>query len=189
MAKKKETTAKATKPKKADTPKEKKKRGGKAAKTTTGAAAAQGLRSFREIRDNKGRMLPVSLSRFLLQLVAKARKFNPDDYARPDVYKAILPDVLKITKNPEELQKLRDFAENKQLENKVGLRGAIRATQSFKGEILIKKPDGTYYRPKSKAETVKILTLFEKKVKENKEVAYVLIQMVERKNQLFFMLR
>jgi len=186
MAKTTKKATKTEKPKDKTTPK---KRGGKSEKKTTGAATAQGQRSFKEIRDNKGRMINTSLARFILQLVAKAKKYNPDDYARPDVYKAILPDVLKITKDPEQLEKLKKFASEKQIELRLGLRAAIRRAQTFKGEILIKKPNGEYYRPKSKAETVKILTLFEKKVKENTEVAYVLIQTVERKNQLFFMLR
>jgi len=67
-----------------------KKQGGKGRKPTA-AGASQGFRSFREIRDNKGRMIPVNLARFVMQLAAKRKGYKAEDIGKPAIYKELLP--------------------------------------------------------------------------------------------------
>lgn len=159
--------------------------GGKGRKPTA-AGASQGFRSFREIRDNKGRMIPVNLARFVMNLGAKKLGFEGQDISRPEIYNKVLPIAQAIAKDPKQLQRLKNQVEEKQGEFKLYRSELIRAIKNFPGQIVIDTKRGKFKVTKAKA--VETVLKFEQALRKDKTIAVVIFSVVFQGDRYFYIL-
>jgi hypothetical protein len=159
--------------------------GGKGRKPTA-AGASQGFRSFREIRNNKGQMLPVNLSRFVMQLAAKKKGYKAEDITKPAIYNEILPTAQAIAKDPKQLKTLKEFTEQKQIEVKLYRSEIIRSIKSFPGQIVVTTKKGNFKVSKPKA--VEAVMKFEQALRKDKTVAVVIFSAVMQGEKYFYIL-
>jgi hypothetical protein len=164
-----------------------KKQGGKGRKPTA-AGASQGFRSFREIRDNKGRMIPVNLARFVMQLAAKRKGYKAEDIGKPAIYKELLPTAQAIAKNAKELEAVKKYSEEKQIELKLYRSEVVRTIKSFPGQTVVTTKKGNFKVTKPQA--VEALMKFEQALRRDKTVGVVIFSVViQDKKYLYLLLR
>jgi hypothetical protein len=159
--------------------------GGKGRKPTA-AGASQGFRSFREIRDNKGRMIPVNLARFVMQLAAKKSGYKAEEISKPEIYKKVLPIAQTIAKDEKQLKQLKEFSQQKQIEVKLYRSELIRAIKNFPGEIVLDTKRGKFKVTKPKA--VETVLKFEQALRKDKTVAVVIFSAVMQGEKYFYIL-
>jgi hypothetical protein len=162
-----------------------KKVGGKGRKPQA-AGASQGFRSFREIRDKNGRMIPVNLARFVMQLAAKKKGYKAEDITKPAIYAELLPTAQGIAKDPKQLKALKEFSEQKQFELKLYRSEIIRAIKNFPGQIVITTKKGNFKVSKPKA--VEAVMKFEQALRKDKTVAVVIFSAVTQGEKYFYIL-